>query len=145
MMLTRVTVRNFRCIKELTVELVKLTVLVGENNTGKTAFLEAIRMCLERLRSRSRNIFHEYDYHLANEDSTPTVDEPIEIKLLFRESEPDEWSDDVKRDLSDVLALHGERYQISFRLTSSFDADSGDFTLDWSFLDASGNPSYWYR
>jgi putative ATP-dependent endonuclease of OLD family len=140
MRLTSVTVRNFRCIEELTVELDQFTVLVGENNSGKTAFLEAIRFCLDRLRGRSRVVFQDYDYRLSGVDATPASADPIEIELLFREPEPDSWPDEVIQDLHSILALKEGRYQIRFCLTSSHDATAGDFTLDWSFLDANGNP-----
>ena len=77
MKLTTVEIRNFRCIKNLTVDLDETTVLIGENNSGKTAFLEAIRICLERLRGRGRGPFNEYDYHLFDEGSAPADSEPI--------------------------------------------------------------------
>lgn len=140
MKLARVTIRNFRCIKELTVDLDQFTVLVGENNTGKTAFLEAIRICLDRLRGRSRGVFHEYDYHLGSEDATPASADPIEIELFFRETEAEPWPDEVIQELNSVLALKEDKYQLTFRLTSWFDDAARDFVLDWSFLDADGNP-----
>jgi putative ATP-dependent endonuclease of OLD family len=141
MRLSRVTVRNFRCIKELTVELDQLTVLVGENNSGKTAFLEAIRMCLDRLRGRSHSIFHEYDYHLADESATPASADPIGIELVFQEPEPDPWPPEVIQELEKVAVLgNDDRYRVTLSLSSTFDAAAGDFVLDWSFLDADGNP-----
>lgn len=42
-MITHLEIRNFRCIREASVPLKGLTVLVGANDTGKTAFLDAIR------------------------------------------------------------------------------------------------------
>ena len=84
MKLTTVEIRNFRCIKELSVNLDKTTVLIGENNSGKTAFLEAIRICLERLRGRGRGPFNEYDYHLSDEGTAPADSDPIQIELSFR-------------------------------------------------------------
>ena len=137
--LTRVTVRNFRGIKELSVDLGQVTVLVGENNTGKTAFLEAIRICLDRLRGRSRSVFDEYDYHLASETAAPADADPIEIELCFQEPAADAWKMEVIQDLDPVLAMKDDLYQLVFRLTSSFDTGSGEFTMDWSFLDADGN------
>jgi len=137
--LTTVIVRNFRGIRELSVDLDKVTVLVGENNTGKTAFLEAIRICLERLRGRSRVVFEEYDYHLVDESSAPADADPITIELCFREPAPDTWKMEISQELDPVLAMKDDLYQLVFRLTSSFDAASGDFTLDWCFLDADGN------
>ena len=41
-MLDHVTIKNFRCLREVSVPLKPLTVLIGENDTGKSTFLEAI-------------------------------------------------------------------------------------------------------
>jgi len=43
-MLTRVQIKNFRCLREVDVPLKPLTVLIGQNNTGKSAFLQAINL-----------------------------------------------------------------------------------------------------
>ncbi|RMG23654.1 MAG: DUF2813 domain-containing protein, partial [Armatimonadetes bacterium] len=127
--------------KELSVDLDDTTVLIGENNSGKTAFLEAIRICLEQLRGRSRNVFHEYDYHLPDDSSAPADADPIEIELRFREPEPDAWEVEVIRELGQLAIVRDDdRYEVRFHLTSRFDAAAGEFTTEWSFLDADGNP-----
>ena len=41
-MLDHVTIKNFRCLREVSVDLKPLTVLIGENDTGKSTFLEAV-------------------------------------------------------------------------------------------------------
>lgn len=41
-MLTRLTISNFRCFRELDVPLKPLTVLIGPNDTGKSTFLDSI-------------------------------------------------------------------------------------------------------
>jgi predicted ATPase len=50
-MLTRVRIQNFRAIEDLTLELRPFQVLIGENNSGKTSFLDALvalrRMCVD--------------------------------------------------------------------------------------------------
>jgi predicted ATPase len=43
-MLTRMLVSNFRCIKELNLELPPFTVLIGPNGAGKSTFLHSFRM-----------------------------------------------------------------------------------------------------
>lgn len=43
-MLNSLKIRNFRCLQEIDVELKPLTILIGANNTGKSAFLDAIRL-----------------------------------------------------------------------------------------------------
>ena len=56
------------------------TALIGENKTGKTAVLEAIRIRLDRLRGRGRRLFDDYDYHLADADASPRDAEPNSSK-----------------------------------------------------------------
>lgn len=46
MLLSRIELRNFRCFKELDLELEPTTVLVGANDTGKSTVLEAIAWLL---------------------------------------------------------------------------------------------------
>ncbi len=41
-MIDHVSIRNFRCLKEVNVSLAPLTVLIGPNDTGKSAFLDAV-------------------------------------------------------------------------------------------------------
>ncbi len=140
--LTSVTIRNFRCIKDITVYLDrKTTVLIGENNTGKTTFLQAIQICLERLGGRSRKVFDEYDYHLSSEDAAPANADPIEITLSFAEPAPDSWEAGIIQEL-DNLAIQNESecYEVRFRLKSYFNEQNAEFELEWDFLDAENEP-----
>jgi hypothetical protein len=43
-MLTNIRVRDFKCLRDVEVQLGPLTVLIGKNDTGKTSFLEALLM-----------------------------------------------------------------------------------------------------
>ncbi|HIJ85371.1 MAG TPA: AAA family ATPase, partial [Magnetococcales bacterium] len=52
MKLRRLQIENFRGITKLDMSLKDTTVLIGENNTGKTAVLEALRFALRDVRSR---------------------------------------------------------------------------------------------
>jgi len=45
-MLSNIQIRNFRCLKSVHVPLKPLTVLVGPNDSGKSAFLAALRFAL---------------------------------------------------------------------------------------------------
>lgn len=141
MRLTTVKIRNFRCIKDLAVDLDETTVLIGENNSGKTAFLEAVRIPLERLRGRGRGPFDEYDYHLPDDAATPMDAAPIEIELSFAETASESWTEEVVQALADLFARDtNDRRRVTFRVTSSFDREAGDFVTDWDFLDADGDP-----
>lgn len=141
MRLTSLTIRNFRCIRDLSLDLDETTVLIGENNTGKTAVLESVRACLEGLRGRGRRQFEEYDYRLAHEGDSPTEAEPIEIQLSFVERSAAPWHDEVGQALVDVAPFGADDLRrVTLRVTSQFDDEAGDFTTDWNFLDAEGEP-----
>ena len=140
MRLSKVRIRNFRCIRDISVDLDDTTLLIGENNSGKTAFLDAVRICLGQLRTRSGRVFQEYDYHLRDESATPKDSEAIVIDLSFIEPEPGSWRDELIQDLGTVAVLDDDdRYRVQFRLTSSFDPENNDFMSEWGFLDAQGN------
>lgn len=138
--LASVTIRNFRCIRDLTLELDETTVLIGENNTGKTAVLRAIERCLSRPHGPDSRIFDEYDYHLEGETASPEEANPILIELRFEESEPDALPSELREELDEVLVVREGRGQTTLRVTSSFDASRSDFTTESVFLDAEGQP-----
>ncbi|WP_425129699.1 AAA family ATPase [Burkholderia vietnamiensis] len=54
MLLTSLKIEHYRGIKILELALGPTTVLVGENNCGKTTVLHALRACLSALRSSGR-------------------------------------------------------------------------------------------
>ena len=47
MKIARISLHNFRSIKEISIDVKDFGLLVGENNTGKTSFLTALRMFYE--------------------------------------------------------------------------------------------------
>lgn len=85
MLLRELQIRNFRKIKDLTINFPRgLSVIVGENNAGKTAIIDALRFML--LSSR------DFDALRLNEDDfrTATDYEPIEISCIFSELKDDD-------------------------------------------------------
>ena len=68
-MMDSVTMENFRCFRERqTVPLAPLTLLVGENSTGKTSFLAMLRVLVELERGRTTIDFKEPPYDLGSFD-----------------------------------------------------------------------------
>lgn len=95
MKLKEISIKNFRGIRSLHLPLDDLTVLIGENNTGKSSVLEAIQLVLTRgFGVRRGGQFTEYDFHLKDAIVTPQTAEPI-ITLHFAEEQEGEWSDAV--------------------------------------------------
>jgi putative ATP-dependent endonuclease of OLD family len=140
MMLRRLTIDNFRGLTHLDIGLDETTVLIGENNTGKTTVLEALHICLSRALTRRGAPFDEYDFHIA----TPTGDlanaPPIVITLYFEETHADEWPDEIAQTFPGVIqTLNDDRQSLIFRVTTTYEAKGRDIVIDWSFLDKDGN------
>ncbi len=63
--LTRITAENFRCFRKVEARLAPLTVLVGENSTGKTSFLALARALVESAYGLRTPDFREPPYDLG--------------------------------------------------------------------------------
>jgi len=132
-------VRNFRAFKELNLALDEMTVIIGENNTGKTSLLDAIRLCLSRPASRREALLEEYDFHLDRPDGDPNAVQ-LDIEVEFAESVAAEWPEDLVQQLADAVVIDGDGLRrIRLRLTSRYDAGTLDYRTEWEFLDAAGN------
>lgn len=139
MLLKKVHIKNFRCFNDVQVELDETTVLIGENNSGKTSFLDAIRLCLSLRATRRGGGLEDYDYHLGFDKAQPeqTAQLSVVLDFLLEKEEPEE----LVQDLGDVVVLDdADAQHVVFRLSSAFDPALRDFNSDWDFLDADGNP-----
>lgn len=83
MYLKEIFVENFRCLRELTVSLTAgANVLVGENNIGKSALIDAVRAALGPASSTGDYIrLNASDRHRLS--SGKYVDAPIVVRLTF--------------------------------------------------------------
>jgi len=146
MFLTKIDIKNFRGIVELSLSLDETTVLIGDNNTGKSTILAAIQICLNSALNKKGGAFGEYDYHLKDKDGQPTDAVPIEITLTFSESEQEEWSDEIIRMLNGVTGIGQNDLQcVILRATSRYDDATKSFTTSVDFLNPQqqalrGNP-----
>ena len=140
MFLEQIDIVNFRGITHLTLKLDETTVLIGENNTGKSTVLEALQICLSRSLTRKGDIFSEYDYHLGDKDSQPVESDAIGLTLRFTEQSDGEWPDEVSQVLPEVVQVGADGLQrVILRVNSSFDDVASDFVITWDFLDLAGN------
>lgn len=78
MILEKISIKNFRCIKEETLNCDELTALVGSNGAGKSAFLRAIELFFKENASLNRGDFYNYK-----------VDEEIIITATFKDLSED--------------------------------------------------------
>lgn len=143
MRLTHARIQNFRGLRDLSLDLDEVTVLLGENNSGKTAVMEALRLCLTEVRSRRGTAFHAYDFHLMDAAADPSSAEPIRITLTFAEHESGAWSAKVLRELTGVGVLQLDpdgRGQVTVRVTARYEPGPKEPAQTWEFLDLAGEP-----
>ena len=143
MRVTALLMENFRGIRRLELDLGEITVLIGENNSGKTAVLDALRLCLRDLGPRRRVVFDALDFHLADAAAEPVSAEPIRIEITFSERSKGEWGDTLIRRLNrhNVLQVDDDECShVILRVTCEYDPTSRDFAQDWSFLNLDQEP-----
>ena len=143
MRITAANIRNFRGIESLDLELGPVTVLIGENNSGKTSVLDALKLCLRDLGPRRRVVFDPMDHHMADSRSEPSSADPIEIEMRFSDRPGEEWDEELVGRLTRVRILQVDddlRNHVRLRVTSRYDRSSGEFSHHWGFLDPRGAP-----
>ena len=143
MKITKVRIENFRGLKDVELELDETTVLIGENNSGKTSVLDALRLCLRELGPRRRVVFGGFDFHLEDDAAEPHSADPIRIRIQFSEESAGEWDDRLVGRLSrqKILQVGGDGLNhVVLRVTCAYDPTDRDFAQDWAFLNLDGKP-----
>jgi putative ATP-dependent endonuclease of OLD family len=140
MKLREIIVKNFRCLVDVSIPVVDTTILVGENNSGKTALLEALRMALPRSAASRRDPFDEYDYYMTKDTDSPQSSAGIVIELWFREDRSGEWPDSLIQALTEVIQTDPikDLNSIGLRLSSKYDVSTQEMVKKWEFLALDG-------
>jgi putative ATP-dependent endonuclease of OLD family len=85
MYLEKFTIRNFRSIENLSITFNKgVNIIIGENNAGKSAIIDALRICLSQGKQwRDIGIRNEEDFHIKGSEISDDLP-PIEFGLQFK-------------------------------------------------------------
>ncbi|WP_206542244.1 AAA family ATPase [Lacinutrix himadriensis] len=76
MYLSKLKITNFRSIKAIELDFNKgVNILIGENNSGKTAVIDALRIGLGYGKSNNNIYINETDLHLNRKDLNEYNDE----------------------------------------------------------------------
>jgi putative ATP-dependent endonuclease of OLD family len=141
MHITKLKIENFRSIKKLDLEMCGTTVLIGPNNSGKTAILEALRIALTRRWGQRGTGFTEYDVHLPDDLADPRTAGKVIIEVELHEKAENEWPEDLRADLTDIIQIDGaSRCGIILRVSCGWDAVTKSYVPTWEFLNVDRRP-----
>jgi putative ATP-dependent endonuclease of OLD family len=102
MHLHRIQITNYRAIRKATLTFDRSTILIGENDSGKSSLLEALALVLCGEDPAGRLAPH----HVHSPNGGRRADE-IRIRLTFSEREPREWDGTAYEPLLAMLPDHG--------------------------------------
>jgi putative ATP-dependent endonuclease of OLD family len=113
MYLKKMSIKNFRCIQHATINFNEgVNILIGENNSGKTAILDALQICLSYGRQQREIYVKVDDFHIDKNNPTAEPGD-IEFDLNF------EIQEEVEEGIYiDFLSVNGEgkkELQLHFR------------------------------
>jgi putative ATP-dependent endonuclease of OLD family len=89
MFLEKLSIKNFRGIKELKLNFnSSVNIIIGENNAGKSAIIDALRICLSIGKQwKDIGIKNDEDFHINVNELNSSL-EPIEFGLVFKIEKP---------------------------------------------------------
>jgi putative ATP-dependent endonuclease of OLD family len=142
MKLREIAVKNFRCLVDVRFPVGDKCVLIGENNSGKTALLDALRIALTRATGGRSLPFDEYDYHMSKSGDSPDSGEGITIELWFREDNSGEWPDSLIQPLQEVIQTDpaSDIDSVGLRLSCKADPNTKALAARTEFLTLDGQP-----
>jgi putative ATP-dependent endonuclease of OLD family len=133
-----VRVRNFRCLRSVDVELDQLTIIIGQNNSGKTSFLNALFAAI----GAGQRVISNDDVFLYKKDVSPPKDRPVAIDILIRPTDDQGQITDVFPQGSPWLELWGlgvvqdddAHDLVAIRTLFKWNAIKGEYVLERRFL-----------
>jgi len=82
MYLSMITIKNFRAIKEINMTFSKgLNVIIGRNNTGKTAIIDALRVCFAYGKQRRDIYINKEDFYIDETEPNAKLLKLTEFRL----------------------------------------------------------------
>jgi len=119
MYLKAIKVRNFRGIPKARLTLEQTTVLIGENDCGKSSLLDALSIMLAP-EPEEPPIFEPYHFHHKGGGQGTTPAGPIFIELDFEELQPGEWTNEKLGTLVSLFDQESKKKKrLRFRMSAN--------------------------
>jgi putative ATP-dependent endonuclease of OLD family len=134
MHLTRVFIENFRGIRRLKLYLDGVTVLIGENNHGKTSVFDALCLCLGRPGEALPGSFRRSDFHRPSGGGSL---QPIRLSLTFT---PDADAQATGPSHGSILSALTRDHDGRDRLRVELWGRPEDGRIEHRFVDQDGRP-----
>ncbi|MCY4001748.1 MAG: AAA family ATPase [Bacteroidetes bacterium] len=138
-LIDRVRISGFRGLKDIEINLSRITLLLGVNNSGKTSIIRALQLALGNY---SRYLSND-DFHIDSNDircEKIIVDLriiPLNIQGMRKENFMEDWVDEFGNYLrSEAIDGKPEKYQfLAMRTVAYPDPIKGGFSVDHFVLD----------
>ncbi len=133
-----IRIRHYRCLRSIDVELDALTLLIGQNNSGKTSFLNAL---FAAIGAGQRGVSSDDVFIRASEASAPKT-RSVAIDILIRPTDANGQITDVFPQGSPWLELWGsgivqdedDHDLAAIRTLFKWNAVKGEYVLERRFL-----------
>lgn len=136
--IVEVRIRNFRSLRQVDVRLDAQTVLLGANNSGKTAFLEAVHAAI----GAGQRTVSSQDIYLGPNETSPPKDRVLLVDVLVRPTDAAGGTADTFEEGSPWLELWGNGIAqddegndlVGIRMQTAWDNIRGEFLTKRMFL-----------
>tara|TARA_R110002049_G_scaffold309101_2_gene516900 strand:+ start:28730 stop:30421 length:1692 start_codon:yes stop_codon:yes gene_type:complete len=131
---SRLIIENYRGITRLDVPLAPRTVLIGENNAGKSSVLDAFRICLDKVPAKRGYVFREQDFQ-----GSPPSEIRLECTFVIPANDPDEAI--ITRKLRRVVSINPNtaENEVILRVTGTWNDLTGQASHSPVFLNPNGD------
>jgi putative ATP-dependent endonuclease of OLD family len=125
MYLRSIEVENYRAIRKGSVSLEKTTVLIGENDCGRSSIIEALMLLLGDPADNFESRLKPLHFHRSAQGSIG----PLRIRMHLAEQSPGQWTppDSIRR----LSGSAGQVRQFDFEFRSTMDLNSQEIRNRW--------------
>jgi putative ATP-dependent endonuclease of OLD family len=137
MYLQTLLIRNFRGIRNARLSFDETTVIIGENDSGKSSLLDALGRVLLPT-ADGAPLFEPQHFYRESAAASAEPSGPVSLELTFRENRPGEWNASGFQPLAVILGKAGDKpRQLLLRVNATPSAGKEAVAGSWE-IESSG-------